>query len=236
MTAVCPGGGPSDVKPGVAGTLIALAGGSALMQGVPALAPIAPWVAQLGTLAYDLTVICPQDPPAFPTFDAGDIFALAIADAGPAGHTARQKVADTVQAIIWYQSCQCITGPQPTQPTPPAAPPVPALTGPAGVFVTTPCAQLHGIFTATPVVGGFGSQNLIWGLSGGTVPFFNPADIGRCRAVWPQRPVLLACVWVGLGVAVTPGAIAAPAHDLVCPCPLPGFRRCAQSAGSQPVT
>lgn len=122
MTAICAGGGPSSPKPGLPSTVLYLSN-LASFASIPArLRFLIPIIASIGTYSADLTAICATDPPGFPTFTDADVVALAVADAGTAGHDARQKVADMLATLAWYAGCECNSGAQPAQPTPPAPP------------------------------------------------------------------------------------------------------------------
>ena len=122
MTALCSGGGPSQVIPGVLGNLVYAAGGAGIFSVTPGAQWLAAVASSIGILTYQASVLCATDPPAMPTFSSGDYLALLIADPGPAGHTARQKVQDALANILWPSVCECVSGPQPGPATPPSNP------------------------------------------------------------------------------------------------------------------
>lgn len=126
MTVLC-AGGPSQPKPGVVDDVIYAAGFLGLVQLAPGLEWLIPFIPLLGNLAYHTPDLCSTDPPGFATFTGADALALAIADPGPAGHTARQKVADTLATVAWHVLCECVTGGTPAIPAAPPAPVVPQM-------------------------------------------------------------------------------------------------------------
>jgi hypothetical protein len=130
------------------------AGGAAILSEFPGLSWLVTAAASLGVLEYNLTQLCLTDPPAMPTFTAADVVALLIADAGQAGHDARQKVVDTVARLLWGPSCLCTTGPQP------AAPALPANPGATSYQPQTPTVSPCYTFTYTDTFAlGAGSLN-----------------------------------------------------------------------------
>src|SRR6267154_505458 len=161
MTAVCPGGGPSHIKTGTLGTLIYASGGAAVLSefGVPWLVTAA---AALGIISFETTTLCASDPPAMPTWTDADTFALYTADPGAAGHTARDKITQMIGNLVWYQACECITGPQPAPPAPPADPGGTAIIGPAPA-PTSACASSHLDNSVTAYCGGNNNAALIFG-------------------------------------------------------------------------
>lgn len=144
MTALCSGGGPSQPKAGVQSNLVYAAGAAGIFAVTPGAEWLAPVATAIGVLTFQASQLCATDPPAMPTFNTGDYFALVIADPGPAGHTARQKVQDALAAILWPQVCECVSGPQPSAPTSP--------TNPSGTSYTSapPPAQFAPCLTIGP--------------------------------------------------------------------------------------
>jgi hypothetical protein len=130
VTAVCVGGGPSQIKPGVEDNLVLSNGGAGLLFLVPGLEWLTVIAPVLGFLAYKLPDICMVDPPAFPTFTVAEVFALYTFTTGDNFNSGFDKVKQTVTAIVWNQYCECVSG---TQPTLPAAP-----TNPGGTTVVQP--------------------------------------------------------------------------------------------------
>ncbi len=144
MTALC-GGGPSGLQPGKPEDIVLTTSAvAALLNNIPT-AWAVPLAGALGLLSYHLTTFCTTDPPGYPTFSAGDWLLIYTADPSPAGHTARQKLVDTIDTYLWYQMCQCTSTTTPSVPTGPSAPtdaPVvnPPTVGPA--FPTgSPCGS-----------------------------------------------------------------------------------------------
>lgn len=123
MTALCPGGGPSQERPAYAGTTaFGVPFFTALFAEDWPVAMAALAAGALGFIAFDTFQICQSDPPAMPTLSATDWLALfAGTDIYAKGQTI-QKLHDTAVAKLWPILCECISG---ATPSPPAAPPVP---------------------------------------------------------------------------------------------------------------
>jgi hypothetical protein len=84
---------------------------------------LSPFVPQIGGQNYDLTAFCVSDPPDAPTTDASTI-ANFFNPLNPTGASdLRMWLFDVVNYFVWYASCQCSTGPQPTAPSPIDQPP-----------------------------------------------------------------------------------------------------------------
>jgi hypothetical protein len=184
LTALCPAGGPSSPKPGVSefivftgsalGTKIGNAGGvwAILLAGL------------IGVLTYDTANACVTDPPGYSTLTDAEVQALVNADLfSTAGISGLGKVKNNILTTLWYEFCQCNTPPTPAQPAFPSPP--------ANTQIVTQvpnqvaCDTHNGIFTATPVVGGFQTQDLINQSSGGAAPltlgFLLPAGATQVR-------------------------------------------------------
>lgn len=138
MTSICQGGGPSGPKDST-NTLVvfgALAIGSYLNnKGLGWAYGVAP---AIGTLTFNMPSFCAGEPPALPVITAGDVLNWfnPLNDQGSV--QLRVAMTQTLQAMLWYDLCQCTSGPQPAAPPPPALPPgvvlnPPALTPPATV-------------------------------------------------------------------------------------------------------
>src|ERR1700737_626463 len=121
MTVICPGGGPSGIKPGVGPNVVVSAG---LITG--GLALISPWLIPVAALVdgflYNATTNCATDPPAMPTWTVADIGNLLGGVFNPNYQPSLQKLIDTVNNYMWYQFCQCTPGPPAVPFTPHAIP------------------------------------------------------------------------------------------------------------------
>jgi hypothetical protein len=81
-----------------------------------------PLAAVIGSITYDLSTFCTQDPPAVPTITADDVLAM-LDNTNVLGKVAAvDKLRDLVGAYNWHNFCQCDTVATPAPPTPPAAP------------------------------------------------------------------------------------------------------------------
>lgn len=143
MTTLC-GGGASAPKAGVVDDIVYAEGFLGLIQLDPALLWLVPFIPLLGNLALHTPDLCATDPPGFPTFSASDAVALAIADPGEAGHTARQKIVDTITTMAWYVLCECSSTSTPATPSAPAAPVQPLVHAPAPVTAAACQTQARG--------------------------------------------------------------------------------------------
>lgn len=141
--------GASQVKPGVASTLILPAG---LFTGV--LLAISPWLfpfaALLDTLVYEAVSQCTGDPPSTPIFTPDDLIALVAGPVNSDFASALAKVNDVILIWAWGQYCQCTSGttPAPSYPTQPSGTSVP-VSG-ASCAVTT-AAGLNQTFNSSGV-------------------------------------------------------------------------------------
>src|SRR5690348_15549751 len=122
MTLAC-GGATSSIKPGVESTLIYGSGAAAIFSMYPPLRFLQAAGAVLGTLAYDLTTICPNDPPDPPVFTDAEYIAFYVNDFASSDYASFvTKLGLLAQRALWLLFCQCDSGPQPafgTYPTPP---------------------------------------------------------------------------------------------------------------------
>ncbi len=188
MTLVCPSSGPSRIKTGTLGTLIYASGGAAILSefGVPWLVTAA---AALGIISFETTTLCASDPPAMPTWTDADTFALYTADPGPAGHTARDKITQLLGNLVWYQACECITGPQPTPPAPPADPGGTSIVSTGAPQPVTPCVTFVSAGGATLGAGvglhlggpSFIGRNATWVLVSWTSTLVGPSPAFQIR-------------------------------------------------------
>jgi hypothetical protein len=123
VTVLC-GGGTSSIKPGVESNLVYSSGAAAIFSMYPPLRWLQAAGAVLGTLAYDLTTICPNDPPDPPTFTEAEYTAFAISDIASADYVSFvSKLSQLAQRALWLLFCQCDGGTVPsfgTFPTPPS--------------------------------------------------------------------------------------------------------------------
>ena len=153
--------------------IIYAAGASNLFVFTGDFAPLAALVPLLGNLAFHLPTFCAVDPPPMPApFTVQELLDLGTSTYSTDYASGLLKLTAVAENVGWFALCQCNTGTQPTPapaPTPPAGAPISI--GPGYGTNTTPCATAHGIFTATPVTGGFATQDLIGTSSGGAQPF-----------------------------------------------------------------
>jgi hypothetical protein len=157
MTALCAGSGPSQVKAGVLANIVYAAGGAQVLAAAGGPNWLTAAAAILGVLSFETSTLCATDPPPMPVFTNADYVALLLADSGPTGHAARQKVADTVKNLAWFQSCECMSGTQPTPPASPANPggttyalPPPVAAGPCFSTLYTPVGLTNPNASAGP--------------------------------------------------------------------------------------
>lgn len=122
MANPCVAHGGSQSKPGFGVALDITTGGL-----VARFANTAGWFSALvaGAIAgahYELSTFCGNDPPVEPTLTAGDfVDALSIADF-EAKRLAEAKILQWVGAHVWYDTCQCADGTNPTPPSYQSAP------------------------------------------------------------------------------------------------------------------
>lgn len=142
MTLVCPGSGPSQPIPGLQDNLVNVGFAANFASAAPNLGFLVPLAAVLGVFSYHLPTFCATDPPGYPTFTAQEITDFAGNVIGANYTSFLSKAAQALATFVWYQSCQCVTGPQPTPPTPPAPPAGnPTVFGPPSATVTTACVS-----------------------------------------------------------------------------------------------
>jgi hypothetical protein len=122
VTAVCPSGGASSRRGGIADHVIITAAYVASFA-PPGLSWLLNAVASgLGIEDIETATFCAIDPPADPGLDAAD--GLAIVTAAPEWERpgARDRLAQLVRRFAWYQLCQCTTTGPLAPPTPPTVP------------------------------------------------------------------------------------------------------------------
>lgn len=123
MTALCSGGGPSGIKPGVEDNLVLASGGASLFTLVPGFEWVAAIAPVLGFTAYKLPDLCAGDPPAMPApITADELFALYTFTTNDAYASGVAKLRDILANVVWNQFCECTSGPQPAVPTAPTNP------------------------------------------------------------------------------------------------------------------
>lgn len=145
MTAICAGGGPSDLKPQSPATVFLTGlGAQAIIEQIFGLAsPWADLVVFAASQSISLSTFCATDPPALPTFSVSDI--VDIVNGFPLSNKPGYlKLLQLIQYYAWFNYCQCITGAQPTPGAQPTIPPgAPAIGNPGNggtpVPVDTPC-------------------------------------------------------------------------------------------------
>src|SRR5262252_6083097 len=141
MTALCPGGGPSEAKPGTS-ERIAFTGASIALAvealGFPELAPA---IAVIGSgVALETISFCATDPPPEPTITLDDIGAVLDIGSPLTFAAASQKLLQWFLHHYWFTVCQCGGGVA-TPPPPPADLPVGYSTNPGlpSAGGTAPC-------------------------------------------------------------------------------------------------
>ena len=150
MTVVC-GGGASQAQPARTNIVVlsSLAISSYLNnRGMAWAYAIAP---AIGTLVFDLPSFCAADPPAIPTVTAADIAGW-FNPLNPQGAAQlRQTMGDLVGAFLWYDLCECVSGPQPTPPAAVATPAGQTINPPdLSTLAVQPCATYTATVTLTP--------------------------------------------------------------------------------------
>jgi hypothetical protein len=136
VTALCAGGGPSQPVPGSQQVQTFLAGALADFLFAEGMGWAADLAAGLGVLSFDLSVFCATDPPPLPNIDAARIAGYFNPLNGMGAAQLNQDFGDLVGHYLWFKTCQCVTG---TQPTPPAPQPQPPnyVTNPPGLGTPT---------------------------------------------------------------------------------------------------
>jgi hypothetical protein len=120
---------------------------------------IAAYIAQV---SYDTFSFCATDPPAVPTLTASDFLALTQVLDPVARLAAQEKIQQWIGSQVWYDLCECATGPQPT-PAAPQSPPanLPTLNPPAAV----PAQQIAVCSTNTRTQSGISAGAVQMGFS-----------------------------------------------------------------------
>lgn len=177
MTALCAGGGASQVIPGKGFTLVVSA--SLITAGLGIISPwLLPFAALLDGFSYDLLTSCTSDPPAMPSSaDLSPTHAIG-GILNPDFPAWVQNVHDALINWLWPQYCQCTVGAQPAVPA--ALPPPANVNSPTPA--NTPCWTLD--WAGTPAQIGplatqwVGSTQLTGLLPPGTQIIRNPGGLG----------------------------------------------------------
>jgi hypothetical protein len=147
VTALCPGGGASQPRPGIdllqsltaAGIIDLLVTGSVSWYAYIA--------AGVGYLAYNLTDLCATDPPPMPTLSAERLFSYVNEGEPQNSQALREDVYALLANYLWRQYCECVGGGTVAPFLPPPQPDGyqsndPQLDRPAG----TPCSTAPTVF------------------------------------------------------------------------------------------
>src|SRR5215472_3169191 len=123
MTAICPGGGPSQPIPATQEIQNLTAAAIVEFLVSQEIGWFAALAAGVGYLTYSLSGLCTTDPPALPNITA-DRIAGYFNPTNPLGAAQlREDTTALVAHYLWYQYCECVTGPQPAPPPPMPQPP-----------------------------------------------------------------------------------------------------------------
>jgi len=148
---VCSGG--SEIKPGVADSLLVTWDYMASIL-PPELLPLQPLLPYLAPLYIaSVTDFCADEPPGYPDLTGLTVAAVLAGGEVGAGLVAAEALAQTFLNLVWYRTCQCITGTTPAPPTSPTLPDLPAINPPA--IVTLPNGTGCANYAGGPVVPGF---------------------------------------------------------------------------------
>lgn len=165
MTALCAGNGPSGPLPNTPLIQTFLAGALSDILVAEGMGWAASLAAGLGVLSFDLTTFCATDPPPLPNIDAARIAGYFNPLNGQGAAQLLADFTDLIGHFLWFKTCQCITGTQPTPPAPLPQPPGyqtdnPKLTTPTG----TPCSgeQILGTPATFNPAGTFVYDNANW--------------------------------------------------------------------------
>lgn len=134
MTVRC-NGGTSSQRPGAGAQ--AVVAGAIITAALERLSPfLLPFAALFDGFLYEVNTQCPQDPPAMPVFDAGDMATLMVGTISPVWEQTADKVHALLLNYAWSLFCQC-DAPNPT----PALAPVQNPIGVSNVTASqsTPC-------------------------------------------------------------------------------------------------
>jgi len=149
MTAICPGGGPSQIIPGEQELQQMLAGAIADFLVAQEMDWAAPLASGLGYLAFDLLNLCATDPPALPAIDAARIAGYFNPVNSQGAVQLREDMTALVGHYLWFNYCECVTGPQPPAPAPTPQPPGYQTDNPqVGAPTGTPCGSENDLGTA----------------------------------------------------------------------------------------
>jgi hypothetical protein len=122
VTALCTANGPSGIRPGVQPIQNFAAGAISDLLYTNGMGWAASLAAGVGILSFDLATFCATDPPAVPNVDASRI-ADYFNPLNPTGAAElRADMGALIGHYLWFQTCVCTTGPQPTPPAPVAQP------------------------------------------------------------------------------------------------------------------
>lgn len=144
MTALCPGNGPSQMIPGNTNVVVWGAGAIASYlnnKGAVWAYAVAPL---LGVISFNLPTYCATDPPALPAVDANRVLNWFNPLSTDGAADLRVAMTQLLQALVWYDLCECTNGGTPAAPNPAASIPNVAInqpiTGPAG---SLPCWDVN---------------------------------------------------------------------------------------------
>jgi len=177
VTALCPGGGPSEPRPGEA-VLKDFIGGAILDILVTGeMGWYGPIAAGVGYLAYNLTDLCTKDPPQMPDLTAQRLQSYLLDTQGAVN--LRTDAYNLIGNILWRQYCQCVGGG--------AIPPVVVIQPPSGWELNDPntnrptgigCRNDQSAFTTTA-----------FDASGNTTITLLPDNNLNAAATWVQFDV-----------------------------------------------
>lgn len=152
MTALCPGGGPSEPKPGTSERIAFTGSSVALVVEALGFPELAPAIAVIGSgVALETIPFCSTDPPPEPTITLDDIGAVLDIGNPLTFAAASQKLLNWFLHHYWYTVCQCSGGVS-SPPPPPADLPRGYSTNPGlpSAGGTAPCWNVTWSDTAPP--------------------------------------------------------------------------------------
>lgn len=121
MTALCPGGGTSSPKAGLAEVVAVSSGAIALALQRYGAARLQFLIPLLGLPPIELPAFCSTDPPALPTFTSAEVYSILLVRLDGDYFSGLAKARDLVLRMLWYDLCQCDSG-SPTTFVPPTLP------------------------------------------------------------------------------------------------------------------
>ena len=137
MTSVCVGNAASQPIPGLRDNLVVAGALADILGLIPAANWLLPFVPLLELGAYFLPTFCAAEPPTIQQFTVDEVIALSTLRLNDDYRSGIEKAVAYIGNIVWYRSCQCVAG---TQPTPPAAPVDP---GGVGIVGGTPAYPIN---------------------------------------------------------------------------------------------